>query len=92
MVSLIKGYGGLQPSKEGRRDRLDRIDLTARKLLVALGVVDRRSSEDHKAAIQRRKSTVLSLGVVCGWLGLLPMLSLVGASRQEPLHEDVVLV
>ena len=41
VVGLIKGYGGLRPSEEGRRGWLDRIDLTARKLLVALGVIGR---------------------------------------------------
>ena len=52
VVSLIKGYGRLQPSEEGRHGRLSRIDLVARKLLVVLGVIGCRPSEDHEVAIQ----------------------------------------
>ena len=39
VIGPIKGYGGLQPSEEGRRGRLGRIDLTVRKLLAVLGVI-----------------------------------------------------
>ena len=38
------------------------------------------------------EAIVLPLSIVYGWLGVPPMLRLVGASRQEPLHEDAVLV
>ena len=92
VVGPIKGYGGLRPSEEGRRSRPDRIDLAARKLLAVLGVIGRRPSEDHEAAIQRRKSTILPLDIVCGRLRVLPVLPLVGASGQEPLHEAAILV
>ena len=66
MVGPIKGYGGLRPSEEGRCGRLDRIDLVAHKLLAMLGVIGRQPSEDHEAAIQRWKSTILPLDVVYG--------------------------
>ena len=39
MVGPVKGYGGFQPPEEGRRGRSGCIDLVARDLLVALGVV-----------------------------------------------------
>ena len=75
VVGPIKGYGGLQPLEEGRHGWLDRIDLAACDLLAALGVVGSRPSEDDEAA------TVLPLGVVRGWVGVLPVLPFVGASR-----------
>ena len=56
--------------EEGRCGKLDRIDLVARKLLAALGVIGRRPSEDHEAAIQHRKSIVLPLGIVYDQLGV----------------------
>ena len=82
VVGLIKGYGGLRPSEEDRHDRFGRINIAARELLAVLGLIGHRPSEDHEAAIQRQKSIVLPLGVVCGRLGLLPMLPLIGASIQ----------
>ena len=36
VVGPIEGYGGLRPSKEGRRSWLSRIDLMACELLAAL--------------------------------------------------------
>ena len=66
VVGPVEGYGGLRPSKEGRRSRLGRIDLVAHKLLAMLGVIGRQPSEDHEAAIQRWKSTILPLDVVYG--------------------------
>ena len=33
-----------------------------------------------------------ALGIVCRWLGLLPMLPLIGATGQELLHEGIVFV
>ena len=39
VVGLIKGYGGLRPSKERRRGWLSRIDLVVGKLLAVLGVI-----------------------------------------------------
>ena len=41
VVSLIKGYGGLRPSEEGRHGWLGHIDLVICKLLAALGVIGR---------------------------------------------------
>ena len=92
VVGLIKGYARLRPSEESRHGRLGHIDLTARKLLVALGVIGRRPSEDHEAAIRHRKVTVFPLGIIHGQVRVLPVLPFVRASRQEPLHEAVVLV
>ena len=92
MVNPIKGYDGLRPSEVGRRGQLFRTDLMACKLLAVLGVVGHRPSEDHEAALQHRKSAVHPLGVICGRLGLLPMLPLIGVSGQELLHEVIVLV
>jgi hypothetical protein len=89
VVGPIKGYGGLQPLEEGR---LGHIDLTACKLLATLGVIGCRPFEDHEAAIQHQKATVLPLSIVHGWLGVHRMLPLVGASGQELLYETVVLV
>ena len=63
-----------------------------RDLLAVLGVEGLQSSEDHEAVSQRQKSAILPLGIVCGRLGLLPMLPLVGAFGQEPPHEATVLV
>ena len=42
--------------------------------------------------IQHQKATVPPIGIIRGWLGVLPMLPLVGVFRQEPLHEVAVLV
>ena len=92
MVGLIKGYGGLRPLKESRRSRLGRIDLAAHELLMALGVIGYRPSEDHEAAIRCRKATVHPLDNVCGRLGVLPMLSPIEASGQEPLHGAIVII
>ena len=39
MVGSVEGYGGLRPSKEGRRGWRGRIDLAACDLLAALGVI-----------------------------------------------------
>ena len=41
MVSPVEGYGGFRPPEEGRRGRFDRIDLAARDLLAAFGVIGR---------------------------------------------------
>ena len=38
------------------------------------------------------KATILPLGAIRGWVGVLPVLPYVGAPRQEPLHEVIVLV
>ena len=83
MVGPIKGYGGRRPLEEGRHGWLGRIDFVTRKLLVALGVVGHRPSEDHEAAIQRQKATILPLGVIYGQLGVPPMLPLIGAFGQD---------
>ena len=92
VVGPIKGYGGLRPSEEGRRGQFGRIDLAARELLAVVGVVGCRSSEDHETAIQCRKVAVFPLGVIYSWDRILPVFPFVGASRQESLHEVVVLV
>ena len=70
MVGSIKGYGGLQPSEEGRRGQVGHIDLAASELLAVLGVIGHRTSEDHEAAIQCRKAAVIPLNDVCGRLGV----------------------
>ena len=63
-----------------------------RKLLAVLGVIGYRPFKDQEAAIQCWKATIVPLGVIYGRLGVPPMLPLVGASGQEPLHEATVLV
>ena len=80
MVGPIKGYGGLRPSEEGRRGWLGHIDLAARKLLAALGVVGHRSSKDHEATIWYWKAIILLLGIVHGGGRVLSMLPFVGTS------------
>ena len=39
MVGLVEGYGGFRPPEEGRRGRSGCVDLTARNLLAAFGVI-----------------------------------------------------
>ena len=70
---------------------MGRVDFAACDLLMVFGVIGRRSSEDHKAAVWCWKATVLLLGVIRSGGRFLPLLPLVGASGQELLHEAVVL-
>ena len=91
MVGLVEGYGGFGPPEEGRRGRSGRIDLAARDLLAAFGVVGHRSFEDHKASVRCWKVIVLLLGVLRSRGRFLPLLSFVGASGQELPHEAAVL-
>ena len=41
MVGPVEGYGGFRPPEEGRRGRSGRVDLVARDLLAAFGVIGR---------------------------------------------------
>ena len=70
---------------------MGRVDLTACDILTAFGVIGRRASEDHKAAVWHWKVVVLLLSVVRSGGRFLPLLPFVGAFGQEFPHEAVVL-
>jgi hypothetical protein len=92
MVRPVKGDGGLRPPEERGRGWLDRVDLVARELLAMLGVISRHPTEDHEVSIYCRKAASLLLGVVRHWLWLPSLVPLLGATRQELLHEGAILV
>jgi hypothetical protein len=49
-LDQVEGDGGPRPSEESEHGWLSRIDLMTRELLATLGVISRRSSEDHEVA------------------------------------------